>query len=123
MDQGKFETLVDDFGASARDLVDLVEHARYEQPTAVAIARLLDAREQLLALIARLAALRAAAAPDDAPALPADLPERIAQARVALKSSSDSTTILQLTAEVAALFAAIVAPLQAAGRWPRGRAR
>ena len=59
MDQREFEAVVDEFGASAKDLVELVEQARYEQPTAMAISRLLDAREDLLALIAKLPALRA----------------------------------------------------------------
>ena len=123
MDQREFEAVVDELGASAKDLVDLVEQARYEQPTAMAISRLLDAREDLLSLIAKLPALRAAAPPDDMPVGLAGLTDRIYEARVALKASHDSKTILQLVTEVGELFAAIVAPLQAAGRWPRTRTR
>ena len=63
MDQREFEAVVDEFGASTKDLVELVEQARYEQPTAIAISRLLDAREDLLALLARLPALRAVSPP------------------------------------------------------------
>lgn len=123
MDQREFEAVVDELGASAKDLVDLVEQARYEQPTAMAISRLLDAREDLLALIAKLPALRAVAPPDEMPVGLAALPERIYQARIALKTSPESKPILQLVTEVGETFAAIVAPLQAAGRWPRTRAR
>src|SRR6202000_2234230 len=67
MDHREFEAVVDEFGASAKDLVDLVEQARYEQPTAIEISRLLDAREGPPALIARLPALRAVAPPVDMP--------------------------------------------------------
>ena len=123
MDQREFEAVVDELGASAKDLVDLVEQARYEQPTAMAISRLLDAREDLLTLIAKLPALRVVAPPDDMPVGLAGLSDRIYQARVALKASHDSKTILQLVTEVGETFAAIVAPLQAAGRWSRSRAR
>jgi hypothetical protein len=123
MDQREFEAVVDELGASAKDLVELVEQARYEQPTAMAISRLLDAREDLLALIARLPALRVAAPPDDIHVRLAGLPARINQARAELKDSHDSKAILQLVIEVGETFAAIVAPLQAAGRWPRNRAR
>jgi hypothetical protein len=123
MDQREFEAVVDEWGASAKDLVDLVEQARYEQPTAMAISRLLDAREDLLALIAKVPALRVVAPPHDLPVVRADLAERIYQARAALKASHDSKEILQLVTEVGETFAAIVAPLQAAGRWPKGRAR
>jgi hypothetical protein len=123
MDQREFEAVVDELGASAKDLVDLVEQARYEQPTAMAISRLLDAREDLLALIARLRALRVVAPPDDIHVQFAGLPARINQARAELKISHDSKAILQLVTEVGETFAAIVAPLQAAGRWPRSRAR
>jgi hypothetical protein len=123
MDQREFEAVVDELGASAKDLVELVEQARYEQPTAMAISRLLDAREDLLALIARLPALRVVAPPDDIHVRLAGLPARINQARAELKDSHDSKAILQLVIEVGETFAAIVAPLQAAGRWPRNRAR
>jgi hypothetical protein len=123
MDQREFEAVVDELGASAKDLVDLVEQARYEQPTAMAISRLLDAREDLLALIARMPALRVVAPPDAIHVPLAGLPARINQARAELKDSHDSKTILQLVTEVGETFAAIVAPLQAAGRWPRSRAR
>ena len=123
MDQREFEAIVDEFGASAKDLVDLVETARYEQPTAQAISRLLDAREDMLALIAKLPALRAAAAPDEVHVKLAGLPARIHAARAALKASHDSKEILQLVTEMGETYAALVAPLQAAGRWPKGRAR
>jgi hypothetical protein len=123
MDQREFEAVVDELGASAKDLVDLVEQARYEQPTAMAISRLLDAREDLLALIAKLPALRGAAPPAEVHVGLALLPARINQARAELQVSHDSKTILQLVTEVGETFAAIVAPLQAAGRWPKGRAR
>ena len=123
MDQREFEAVVDEFGASAKDLVDLVEQARYEQPTAIAISRLLDAREDLLALLARLPALRAVSPPVDLPIALASLRTRIAHSRVALTASHDSKEILQLVTEVGETFAATVAPLQAAGRWPRSRAR
>jgi hypothetical protein len=123
MDQREFEAVVDELGASAKDLVELVEQARYEQPTAMAISRLLDAREDLLALIAKLPALRVAAPPDDVHVGLALLPARINQARVALKADHDSKTILQLVTEVGETFAAIVLPLQAAGRWPKSRPR
>jgi hypothetical protein len=123
MDQREFEAVVDELGASAKDLVDLVEQARYEQPTAMAISRLLDAREDLLTLIAKMPALRVAAPPATVPVGFAGLPERIWQARDALKVSHDSKEILQLVTEVGETFAAIVAPLQAAGRWPKSRAR
>jgi hypothetical protein len=123
MDQREFEAVVDELGASAKDLAELVEQARYEQPTAMAISRLLDAREDLLALIAKLPALRVVAPPADVHVGLALLPARINQARVALKADHDSKMILQLVTEVGETFAAIVAPLQAAGRWPRNRAR
>ena len=123
MDQREFEAVVDEFGASAKDLVELVEQARYEQPTAVAISRLLDAREDLLALIARLPALRAISPPVDIPIQLATLRTRIAQARAGLATSADSAGILHLVIEMGETFAAAVAPLQEAGRWPKGRAR
>ena len=123
MDQREFEAVVDEFGASAKDLVDLVEQARYEQATAMEISRLLDAREDLLTIIAKLPALRAVAPPDDMPFGIVGLSEKIYQARAALKESPDSKAILQLVIEVGETFAAMVAPLQAAGRWPKGRSR
>src|SRR6201989_2227693 len=109
MDHRQFEAVVDQFGASAKDLVELVEQARYEQPTAIAISRLLDAREDLLALIARLPALRAVDPPVDMPVALSDLRARIAHARTALKTSPDSKEILQLVTEVGETFAATVA--------------
>jgi len=123
MDQREFEAVVDEFGASARDLVDLVEQARYEQATAIAISRLLDAREDLLVLIAKLPALRAVDPPVDLPIALAGLRARIAHARAALTTSPESKEILQLVTEVGETFAATIAPLQAAGRWPKARAR
>ena len=63
MDQREFEAVVDEFGADVQDLVELVETARYEQATAVEISRLLDAREDLLVLVNKLPALRAAEPP------------------------------------------------------------
>jgi hypothetical protein len=123
MDQREFEAVVDEFGADAKDLVELVEQARYEQATAVEISRLLDAREDVLALMSRLPALRAVAAPADMSFPLASLRTRIAHAREALKTSPDSKAILQLVTEAGDTFAAIVAPLQAAGRWPKGRTR
>ena len=123
MDHREFEAVVDEFGASAKDLVDLVEQARYEQPTAIEISRLLDAREDLLTLIARLPALRAIDPPVDMPVALADLRARIARARAALKTSPESKEILQLVTDVGETFAATVAPLQAQGRWPKGRSR
>jgi hypothetical protein len=123
MDQREFEAVVDELGASAKDLVDLVEQARYEQPTAMAISRLLDAREDLLGMIGKLPALRVVAPPDALPDGLIVFPARINQARVALQFSHDSKEILQLVTEVGETFAAIVAPLQAAGRWPKARAR
>jgi hypothetical protein len=123
MDHREFEAVVDEFGASAKDLVDLVEQARYEQPTAIAISRLLDAREDLLALIARLPALRAVDPPVALPVALADLRARIAHARAELKTNPDSKEILQLVTEVGETFAAAVAPLQAQGRWPKSRSR
>ena len=123
MDHREFEAVVDEFGASAKDLADLVEQARYEQPTALAISRLLDAREDLLTLIGRLPALRAIDPPVDVPVSLAQLRARIAHARGELKTSSDSKEILQLVSEVGETFAATVAPLQAQGRWPKARSR
>jgi hypothetical protein len=123
MDQREFEAVVDEFGASTKDLVELVEQARYEQPTAIAISRLLDAREDLLALLARLPALRAVSPPVELPIALASLRTRIAHSRGELKASHDSKEILQLVSEVGETFATIVAPLQAAGRWPKARAR
>ena len=123
MDHREFEAVVDEFGASAKDLVDLVEQARYEQPTAIQISRLLDAREDLLALIARLPALRAIDPPVEMPVALADLRARIAHARAGLKTSPESKEILQLVTDVGETFAATVAPLQAQGRWPKGRSR
>ena len=123
MDQREFEAVVDEFGASAKDLVDLVETARYEQPTAIAISRLLDGREDLLAVIAKLPALRAVSPPVDIPVHLASLRKGIAEARAALKSSPDSTAILKMVTDVGETFAATVAPLQAAGRWPKTRSR
>jgi hypothetical protein len=123
MDQREFEAVVDEFGASAKDLVELVEQARYEQPTALAISRLLDGREDLLAVIAKLPALRAVSPPVDIPVHLASLRKGIAEARAALKASPDSTAILQMVTDVGETFAATIAPLQAAGRWPKSRAR
>ena len=123
MDQREFEAVVDEFGASAKDLVDLVEQARYEQPTAIAISRLLDGREDLLAVIARLPALRAVSPPVDIPVHLASLRAGIAQARAALKTSPDSTAILKMVTDVGETFAATIAPLQAEGRWPKTRSR
>ncbi len=123
MDQREFEAVVDEFGASTKDLVELVEQARYEQPTAIAISRLLDAREDLLALLAKLPALRAVSPPVDIPVALASLRKRIVEARAGLKTSPDSAPILHLVIEVGETFAAAVAPLQAAGRWPKSRAR
>ena len=123
MDQREFEAVVDEFGASAKDLVELVEQARYEQPTAVAISRLLDAREDMLALIGKLPALRAVSPPVAVPVKLGELRTRIADARVALKTSPDSSAILHLVIDVGETFAATVAPLQAEGRWPRSRSR
>ncbi len=123
MDQREFEAVVDEFGASAKDLVELVEQARYEQPTALAISRLLDGREDLLAVIAKLPALRAVSPPVDIPVHLASLRKGIAEARAALKTSPDSTAILQMVTDVGETFAATIAPLQAAGRWPQARAR
>ena len=123
MDQREFEAMVDEFGASAKDLVELVEQARYEQPTAVAISRLLDAREDMLTLIGKLPALRAVSPPVAIPVQLASLRTRIADARAALKTSPDPGAILHLVIDVGETFAAAVAPLQAEGRWPKGRAR
>lgn len=123
MDQREFEAVVDEYGADLKDLVELVETARYEQATAVEISRLLDAREDLLALVGRLPALRAVAAPADMSVPLASLRTRIAHAREALKTSHDSKEILQMVAETGETFSAMVAPLQAAGRWPKGRSR
>ena len=123
MDHREFEAVVDEFGASAKDLADLVEQARYEQPTAIEISRLLDAREDLLALIGKLPALRAIDPPVEMPVALADLRARIAHARAALKTSPESKEILQLVTDVGETFASTVAPLQAQGRWPKGRSR
>jgi len=123
MDQREFEAVVDEFGADVQDLVELVETARYEQATAVEISRLLDAREDLLVLVNKLPALRAAEPPPSMNVPLASLRARIAHAREALKSSHDSREILQMVAETGETFAGIVAPLQAAGRWPKGRSR
>jgi hypothetical protein len=123
MDQREFEAVVDEFGASAKDLAELVEQARYEQPTAMAISRLLDAREDMLTLIGRLPALRAVSPPVELPFPLASLRTRIDEARTALQSSPDPSAILHLVIEVGEALAATVAPLQAAGRWPRSRAR
>ncbi len=123
MDQREFEAVVDEFGASAKDLVELVEQARYEQPTAIEISRLLDAREDMLALLGKLAPLRAVSPPVELPIALASLRSRIAHSRDALKTSHDSKEILQLVSEIGETFATIVAPLQAAGRWPKSRAR
>lgn len=123
MDQREFEAVVDEFGADLQDLVELVETARYEQATAVEISRLLDAREDLLVLVNKLPALRAAEPPATANVPLASLRARIAHAREALKTSHDSKEILQMVAETGETFATIVAPLQAAGRWPKTRSR
>ncbi|MEP6505000.1 MAG: hypothetical protein ABJD97_16785, partial [Betaproteobacteria bacterium] len=95
MEQREFEALVDTFGTTARQLVDLVEQARYEQPTALAISHLLDARERLLALIAKLPALRAVALPDDFGA-PPGLPTaaQVDDAKAGLRASPDATASL-----------------------------
>jgi hypothetical protein len=123
MDQREFEAVVDEFGASAKDLVDLVEQARYEQPTAIAISRLLDAREDMLTLLGKLPALRAVSPPVEIPVALATLRKRIADARDGLRTSSDASAILHLVIDVGETFASTVAPLQAAGRWPKGRSR
>jgi hypothetical protein len=123
MDQREFEAVVDEFGASAKDLVELVEQARYEQPTAIAISRLLDAREDMLTLLGKLPALRAVSPPVEMPVALASLRKRIADARDGLKTSPDSSAILHLVIDVGETFASTVAPLQAAGRWPRTRSR
>ena len=123
MDQREFEAVVDEFGANVKDLVELVEQARYEQPTAIAISRLLDAREDLLAIAGKLPALRAIAPPIELPIKLAGLRKHIAEARAGLKTSSDSAAILHLVIDVGETFAAAVAPLQAEGRWPKGRSR
>ena len=123
MDQREFEAVVDEFGASAKDLVELVEQARYEQPTAIAISRLLDAREDMLTLLGKLPALRAVSPPVEMPVALASLRQRIADAREGLKTSPDSSAILHLVIDVGETFASTVAPLQAAGRWPKGRSR
>lgn len=123
MDQREFEAVVDEFSASAKDLVELVEQARYEQPTALAISRLLDGREDLLAVIAKLPALRAVSPPVAVPVHLAGLRKGIAEARAALQTSPDATAILQMVTDVGETFATTIAPLQAAGRWPRTRAR
>ena len=123
MDQREFEAVGDEFGASAKELVELVEQARYEQPTAVAISRLLDAREDMLTLLGKLPALRAVSPPVALPVALASLRKRIADAREGLRTSPDSAAILHLVIDVGETFASTVAPLQAAGRWPRGRSR
>jgi hypothetical protein len=123
MDQREFEAIVDEFDANVKDLVELVEQARYEQPTALAISRLLDAREDLLAITARLPALRAVSPPIELPLRVGALRRHIAEARAGLQSSPDSAPVLHLVIDVGESFAATVAPLQAQGRWPRGRAR
>ena len=53
----------------------------------------------------------------------ASLRSGIAQARVALKTSPDSTAILKMVTDVGETFAATIAPLQAEGRWPKSRSR
>ena len=123
MDQREFEAVVDEFGANVKDLVELVEQARYEQPTAIAISRLLDAREDLLAISTKLPTLRAVSPPVELPIKLGSLRRHIAEARAGLQSSPDSAAILHLVIEVGESFAAAVAPLQAEGRWPKGRAR
>lgn len=123
MDQREFEAVVDELAADAKDLLDLVEQARYEQSTAVAISRLLDAREDLHDLIAKVPALRATAPPADMRLGLASLRAHIGEARDGLKFSNDSKPILQLVTQVGESFASLVAPLQADGRWPKGRAR
>jgi hypothetical protein len=123
MDQREFEAVVDELAADAKDLLDLVEQARYEQSTAVAISRLLDAREDLHDLIAKVPALRATAAPADMRLGLASLRAHIGEARDGLKSSNDSKPILQLVTQLGESFASLVAPLQADGRWPRARSR
>ena len=55
MDHREFEAVGDEFGASAKDLVDLVEQARYEQPTAIEISRLLDAHQIIIGHCRKLA--------------------------------------------------------------------
>ena len=123
MDQREFEAVVDEFGANVKDLVELVEQARYEQPTAIAISRLLDAREDLLAIAGKLPALRAVSPPVALPIKLGNLRRHIAEARAGLQSSADSAAILHLVIEVGESFGAAVAPLQAEGRWPRTRSR
>jgi len=123
MDQREFEAVVDEFGANVKDLVELVEQARYEQPTAIAISRLLDAREDLLTLAGRLPTLRAIPPPIELPIKLAGLRKHIAEARATSMTSPDSSAILHLVIDVGETFAAAVAPLQAEGRWPKGRSR
>ncbi len=123
MDQREFEAVGDELGADAKDLAELVEQARYEQQTAVAISRLLDAREDLIDLIAKVPALRAVPAPVDMPLALRSLRTRIVEAREGLKSSADSKPVLQLVTELGESFADLVAPLQADGRWPKARSR
>ena len=87
------------------------------------LVQLLDAREDLLVLVNKLPALRAAEPPATVNVPLASLRARIAHAREALKASHDSKEILQMVAETGETFATIVAPLQAAGRWPKSRSR
>ena len=79
--------------------------------------------EDMLTLIGKLPALRAVSPPVAIPVQLASLRTRIADARAALKTSPDSGAILHLVIDVGETFAAAVAPLQAEGRWPKGRAR
>lgn len=119
MNQTEFEALIDSFADSTKQLVDLVEQARYEQPTALAIANLLDCREQLLALLAKLPALRRAAAPDTPAsrlAAPQDMPALMEQARERLLSNPDPSGILALVRQAQQHFETIVDPLEGVGR-------
>jgi hypothetical protein len=119
MNQTEFEALIDSFGDSTKQLVDLVEQARYEQPTALAIANLLDCREQLLALLAKLPALRRATAPDTPAsrlAAPQDMPALIDLARAGLQASSDPSAIVVLVRQAEQHFQTIVDPLEGVGR-------
>ena len=74
-------------------------------------------------MIAKLPSLRAVSPPVDIPVHLVSLRAGIAQARAALKSNPDSTAILQMVTDVGETFAATIAPLQAAGRWPKTRTR
>jgi len=125
MDQTEFEALIDHFGDSTKQLVDLVEQARYEQPTAIAISNLLDCREQLLALLAKLPALRSVEAPDAPAATLAptqDMGDLVRQVRERLRTNSDAAPVHELVRQAERDYAALIRPLEVLGRWPRRRA-